>query len=314
MCLEQASVAAHSDVPVLLTGETGTGKELFAKTIHLNSDRCEKNFVIVDCSAMNPAIADKMLYGSVDRLGDGRKVYRPGLLASADKGTLFLDDISRLSLTIQQALVLAIEQQAFVPVGGLHTETSDFRVVASTPRNSDRGLRCFQKDFLFGLKGIYIHLPSLGQRQEDIIAIAIYYMDRYCKKYGIEPKGISPECLNLISSYPWPGNVMELINAMGKAIASAKKEPTLYSVHLPSHIKAAAMENLAPREENMRMGMGEDVFKDGFLPLKAFARQWEQWYLEHLFSHVNKDVNKACEIAGISKSSIYARLERYNIN
>lgn len=183
-------MAAHSEIPVLLTGEMGTGKEWFAKTIHLNSDRCEKNFVIVDCSAMNPPI--------------------------------------------QQALVTAIEQQVFVPVGGLHTETSDFRVVASNSGNSDRGPGCFQKDFFSGLKGGCIHLPSLEQRQEDIIAIAIYYMDRYCKKYKIASKGNSPECPALISSYARPGNVMELINAMGKAIASAKKEPTLYSVHLPS--------------------------------------------------------------------------------
>jgi len=108
-CLEQASVAVHSEIPVLLTGEMGTGKEWFAKTIHLNSDRCEKNFVIVDCSAMNPPI--------------------------------------------QQALVTAIEQQVFVPVGGLHTETSDFRVVASNSGNSDRGPGCFQKDFFFRFEG-----------------------------------------------------------------------------------------------------------------------------------------------------------------
>jgi two-component system, NtrC family, response regulator len=303
-CLEQVRVAAYSDIPVLISGEPGVGKQLFAKTIHLNSEYGNRNFVVVDCSALGEGVADKLLYGSIDDLKDGKE-NRSGLVDLADKGTLFLDDISRLPVAVGKSILRAMEGSRSVSVRDKEKKSSHFRVIASTCQRVDPAddKSFFQNDLISGQKGIHIRLPSLRQIKQDTIAIAIHYIDWYCKKYEIAPKGISPACLDILSAYHWPGNVRELINAMGKAVASAKNEPTLYSVHLPSHIRSIAIKKrTAP-----------DMFKDGFLPLKTFTQQWELYYLKHLFEHVAYDVQKVCEISGVSKSSIYSRLKRYNI-
>ena len=312
-CLEQVRVAAYSDIPVLISGEPGVGKQLFAKTIHLNSKFGDHNFVIADCSAMAEDVADRLFYGSFDAVRDGKEKGRPGFFDLADKGTLFLDDISRLPLSVEKSIHRAMEGRKFVPVGGKDSKSSHFRVIASTRQTIDPAddKSFFQNDLSSGEKGIHIHLPSLRQVRQDIIAIAIHYMDWYCKKYEIPPKGVSPECLDILLAYDWPGNVRELINATGKAIASAKNEPTLYSVHLPSHIRSFAIKKTG---ENAKTKVEPDMFKDGFLPLKTFTQQWELYYLKHLFEHVSYDVQKVCEISGVSKSSIYSRLKRYKIN
>ncbi len=242
-CLELTSAAAYSDTPVLISGELGTGKTLFAKTIHLNSSRSEKNFIIVDCCAINESIVDSMLYGHKKGAFPGAVKNRTGLIKRADKGTLFLDEISELPLPGQKSLLRVMERRAFVPLGAETEETSNFRVIASTTKDLEAlsKKRKFQKDLLSELKETCIGLPPLRRIRGDIIKMALYYLDQYCRTYKIDTKGISPEFLDILTGYEWPGNIRELANAMDKAVASAKNEPTLYSIHLPSYIRAMAI-------------------------------------------------------------------------
>ncbi len=315
-CLEQSCVAAYSDTNVLISGESGTGKGVFAKTIHLNSSRSEKNFVIVDCSAINEAIIESMLYGHKKGAFPGAFENRTGLIKLADNGSLFLDEVSELPVQVQSFLLRVIESPTFISAGGKAEETSNFRVIASTSKDlyqlSDQGK--FRKDLLFRLKGLCIDLPPLRRMQTDTIKIALYYIEKYCKKYKIDTKGISPEFLDILTGYEWPGNIRELTSAMDKAVASAKNEPTLYSIHLPSYIRAKVIKkSFTPNFENKKKS--SDDYANGKFPLlNQLLETTEREYLAELLSYTGHNVKEACDMAGISKSRMYSKLKKYNIS
>lgn len=306
-CLDQVSIAAYSDINVLISGEQGTGKELFAKTIHLNSDRSDNKFAVVDCSAINDTIAEGVLFGYEKGAFPGAWNDKPGLIKLADGGTLFLDEVSKLPFQVQKSFLRVLESSEFIPLGQTDPKISNFRVIAAT--NKDLDDLClegkFRKDLLFKLKGINIHLPCLKEMKEDVIKIAISYIDHYCRKYKIDTKGVSPEFLDIIGDYEWPGNVRELINAMEKAVASAKNEPNLYSIHLPSYVKARVIK---------RKLISKGIVQKEFPLLNAFMEDAEKKYLTALFSYTNGNVKKGCDISGVSKSCMYARLKKYRIN
>ncbi|MCP3874805.1 MAG: sigma-54-dependent Fis family transcriptional regulator [Desulfobacteraceae bacterium] len=314
-CLDQVSIAANSDTNILISGEQGTGKELFAKTIHLNSDRCENNFVIVDCSAINEKVVESMLFGHRKGAFPGAVSDKTGLVQHADKGTLFLDEVSELPLVIQRSFLRVMEKKVFKPAGDKNEKTTNFRVIATTSYDlnelSDTGK--FRKDFLYKLQGINIDLPPLRIIKQDIIKIALFYIDQYCKKYNIDTKGISPEFLDIVAAYEWPGNVRELINAIDKAIASAKNEPMLYSIHLPSYVKAKVVKNSLVNYIKKIKIVEEDLIKGKFPLVKVFLRNKEKEYLTALLSHVDGDIKKASKIAGLSQSSIYTKLKKYSL-
>ncbi len=314
--LDQAAIAAYSDTNVLISGEQGTGKELFAKTIHLNSDRCKNNFVIADCCTINEHTMESLLYGHVKGAFPGAVNDRPGLIKHADKGTLFLDEVSDLPLKIQRSLLRLIESMTYRPMGSKEEKISNFRVIATTSMDleelSSRGI--FRKDLLFRLNGINIQLPPLKSIKPDIIKLALFYIAKYCKQYNIDMKGVSPECLDIISAYEWPGNVRELMNAMDKAVASARNEPSLYSIHLPAQIKAQVIKEafMPPPEEEKA---GNTRYKNGNFPsLKELIDKTEKEYLTILMSHTRGNVKKACAISGMSKSRMYTHLKKYAIN
>ncbi len=218
-CLDQVSIAAYSDASVLICGEQGTGKELFAKTIHLNSDRCDNNFVFADCAAMNENVIESVLLGyKKNAIPGGVTNVKTGLLKQANNGTLFFDEISELPLQIQKMVLRTMEKLRYTPIGGKKEKDCNIRVIATTSKDlddlSEKGL--FRKDLLFKLKGTRINLPQLVEMKGDIVKLALFYIDKFCKKYKIETKGVSPEFLDIIGEYKWPGNIRELINSLEK--------------------------------------------------------------------------------------------------
>ena len=317
-CLELLAQAANSDANVLISGETGTGKELFGKAVHYNSPRAKRNFVVVDCTALPETLVESVLFGHARGAFTGAETSEEGLIKQADGGTLFLDEIGELPLSIQKKFLRVIQEHSFRPVGGRQEITSDFRLVAATNRNlEDVVLRGrFREDLLFRLRTLVIESPPLREILEDIQELTEYYMSDLCARMRLKPKGFSPEFWDVMTEYPWPGNVRELVRALEKALVSAQDEPMLFPKHLPTYIRIQVARHSFPKKPASR-GTPEIRSSVPKVPpklkeiRKAAVSEAEQQYLKDLISFVGGDKNKACRISGLSRSRFYTLLRKY---
>jgi two-component system NtrC family response regulator len=317
-CLELLAQAAGSDANVLITGETGTGKELFAKFVHLNSSRAKRSFVVVDCTALPETLVESVLFGHVRGAFTGAETSEEGLIKQADGGTLFLDEIGELPALIQKKFLRVIQEHAFRPVGGRREITSDFRLVAATNRNLEGMVRegRFREDLLFRLRTLVIDSPPLREIPEDIKKLTVFYINDLCERFRIIPKEASPEFWDSMTEYQWPGNVRELIQALEKALLSAKDEPMLFPKHLPTYIRIQLARNSFPKGParpsppgiRSRASQAPPKLKE---IRKAAVAEAEKQYLKDLLSFTGGDNNKACRISGLSRSRYYTLLRKY---
>jgi two-component system NtrC family response regulator len=328
--LDLLAQAADSDVNVLITGESGTGKELFANAIHINSSRANKNFVIIDCTALPETLVESVLFGHTRGSFTSAFNSQDGLIKQADKGTLFLDEIGELPLSIQKSFLRVIQEHRFRPVGGKQETSSDFRLVAATNRNLEHMVKHgkFREDLLFRLRTLVIELPPLRECLEDINELTLHYMDKLCKRFQIEPKGFSPEFLQIVTAYKWPGNIRELIQALEKSLLAAKNEPMLFPKHLPTYIRIHVarhsfyMKPLSSKIVKINPHPQENTYppKNPHPPAtlpklkeihNAAIHEAEKEYFRDLLLMVNGNINKACQISGLSRSRLYTLLKKY---
>jgi two-component system NtrC family response regulator len=317
-CLELLAQAAGSNVNVLITGETGTGKELFAKAVHYNSSRAKRNFVVVDCTALPETLVESVLFGHARGAFTGADRSEEGLIKQADGGTLFLDEIGELPFLIQKRFLRVIQEHRFRPVGGRQEIESDFRLVAATNQNLESMVRQgrFREDLFFRLRTLIIELPPLRELFEDIKKLTVFYMNDLCERFGIVPKRASPEFWDIVTEYKWPGNVRELIQALEKALLSAKDEPMLFPKHLPTYIRIQVARSSFPKNP---ANQGKPEIRSSVPKVppklkeirKAAVSEAEQQYLTDLISFVGGDNNKACRISGLSRSRFYTLLKKY---
>jgi two-component system NtrC family response regulator len=317
-CLDLLTQVASSNANVLITGETGTGKELFAVAIHKNSPRADKNFVVVDCAALPENLVESILFGHEKGAYTGADRAKDGLILQADGGTLFLDEVGELPLPIQKSFLRALQERKFRPVGGKEEIESDFRLIAASNRNLDDMVRQgkFREDLLFRLRSFSIELPPLRERPEDIRDLVTYYTEVLCRRYEIEPKDFSPEFFDVLTSYPWPGNVRELINALERALVNGRYEHILFPKHLPTHIRAQIARSSVSEKEasEIKITPSSKIFpKIQALREKAIAKVEEQ-YLRDLISFTQGNIKEACQMSGLSRSRLYLLLKKYNIS
>ncbi|MDD8025693.1 MAG: sigma-54 dependent transcriptional regulator [Acidobacteriota bacterium] len=319
-CLELLAQAAGSGVNVLVTGETGTGKELFAKAIHFNSARAKRNFVVVDCTALPETLVESVLFGHARGAFTGADRSEEGLVKQADGGTLFLDEIGELPFLIQKRFLRVIQEHRFRPVGGRQEIESDFRLVAATNRDLDDMVRQgrFREDLFFRLRTLIIELPPLRELLEDIKELTVYYMNALCERFSLVPKGASPEFWDVVTAYKWPGNVREMIQALEKALLSAKDEPILFPKHLPAYIRIQVARNSFPKSPDDRpVPKAQSSVADQPVPWKVIRKDAvsvaEKRYIEDLISWVSGDIDKACRISGLSRSRFYTLLRKYRL-
>jgi two-component system NtrC family response regulator len=317
-CLELLAQAASSDVNVLITGETGTGKELFAKAVHYNSSRAKRNFVVVDCTALPETLVESVLFGHARGAFTGADRSEEGLIKQADGGTLFLDEIGELPFLIQKRFLRVIQEHRFRPVGGHQEIESDFRLVAATNRDLENTIRegGFREDLFFRLRTLIIELPPLRELLEDIKKLTVFYINDLCERFGIAPKGASPEFWDVVTDYKWPGNVRELIQSLEKALLAAKDEPILFPKHLPTHIRIQVARNSFPKKPaNQAKPEIRSSFSKAPPKLKEIRKtavsEAEQLYLKDLIFFVGGDINEACRISGLSRSRFYTLLRKY---
>ena len=316
-CFDLLAQVATSEANVLITGETGTGKELFAVAIHKNSGRANKNFVVVDCAALPENLVESILFGHEKGAYTGADRAQDGLILQADGGTLFLDEVGELPLPIQKSFLRALQEKKFRPVGGKEEIESDFRLIAASNRNLDDMVQQgkFREDLLFRLRSFSIELPPLRDRPEDIRDLTIYYTEVLCKRYGIEPKEFSPEFFDVLNSYSWPGNIRELINALERALVNGRYEHVLFPKHLPTNIRAQIARSSVSEKETaeIKITSSSKIFpKIQELRERAIA-EVEEKYLRDLISFTKGNIKESCQISGLSRSRLYLLLKKYKI-
>jgi two-component system response regulator AtoC len=215
-----ARIANSPASTVLLTGETGTGKDLAAKAIHYNSDRAAKPFVNITCSALPEQLLESELFGHERGAFTDARQQKRGLFETADGGTVFLDEIGEMTPGLQAKLLRFLEEKTFKRVGGLADVRVDVRVIAATHRNLEDEVKAgkFREDLFYRLQVMPVLLPPLRERRGDIALLVEYYIDKYNREFRKRVRGVSPDALTLLEQYRWPGNVRELRNAIERAM------------------------------------------------------------------------------------------------
>ncbi len=238
-CLDVVAEAAGSDAAALVTGETGVGKELFARAIHDNSPRAAAPFVAVDCASLPRSLAGSILFGHRKGAFTGADSNRDGLVLQADGGTLFLDEVGELPLSMQKMFLRVLQEHRFRPVGGRTEITSDFRLIAATNRDlEDMAERnTFRSDLLYRMRTVVVSIPPLRERCEDVTALAGHYLPRIWARFALPEKDISPDFHETLLAYHWPGNVRELIHTLERAVLASQDAPKLFARHLPDYLR-----------------------------------------------------------------------------
>lgn len=310
--VELVATASASDTPVLLRGETGTGKEVAARLIHRNGPRAHKPFVVVDCGALTENLVESVLFGHDRGAFTGASADRLGLVRQAHGGTLFLDELGELPIGIQRSFLRVLQEKRFRPVGADHEVMSDFRIIAATNRDLGEMVQqgTFREDLYYRLRGMEIVLPPLRMRSQDARELAVEVIREACERLRIARKILSPGLADALERYPWPGNVRELRQTIECAIMSAGESPTLDTIHLPTQVRVA-LARAAIRPEFAQNGT--DCFRPVGRTLSSARDAAVSAYLRQLVLDTKGDVESAHAIAGVSRSRFYELLKLHGL-
>ena len=317
-CYERVAQASGSDSTVLVTGETGTGKELLARTVHRNSGRSSRAFVVVDCASLTESLLESILFGHTKGAFTGAARDRVGLVKLADQGTLFLDEIGELPLSAQKTFLRVLQERRFRPVGSSHELESDFRLISATNRDLAAMVQegAFRQDLYYRINTIHIVLPPLREREEDIIILARHHIDKLCRQRNIPLKEMDPEFMEMLKQYDWPGNVRELFNTIEQAFVHSGAEKTVYAQHLPQAVRIRVAKSLLGRgkgEDGAGLEVETEEVEEALPTLKDFKMSIEREYLLKLVGAYGKDIQKMLNVSGLSRSHLYAMLKKHDI-
>ncbi|MGC8490974.1 MAG: sigma-54-dependent transcriptional regulator [Syntrophobacteraceae bacterium] len=289
--IEQVAV---SDSSVLILGETGTGKELVARTLHNCSPRAQKRFLAINCGAFSEELLANELFGHEREAFTGAKNIKRGLLEAAQGGTVFLDEIGEMPLFMQVKLLRALQERVTMRVGGIQEIPIDIRIVAATNRNLKKEIECgtFRQDFYYRLNVITLQVPRLADRKDDILLLSLHFIQKLAKLQGKPVAKISDRAAEILLSYEYPGNVRELENIIERAVTLSNGQ-NIDLAHLPLDLQQLAL-RVQPRPRE-------------FLTLDENERNYVQWVLQQ----VDDNKTKAAEILGIDRVSLWRKIKRY---
>ncbi len=280
---------ATTDISVLITGETGTGKELIARELHRRSNRVNGPFIVINCGAIPENLIESELFGHVKGAFTGAIASRPGKFQAADKGTLFLDEIGELPLNLQVKLLRALQERVVYRVGDSKPERVDIRVVAATNRVLEEEIRCgrFREDLYYRLNVVNIYLPALRERGDDVLIIAKALLSKFAEELHSQVRGFTPQALAAIRKSQWPGNIRQLENRLKKALVLCDK--TLLGI------------------EDMDLEVNSER---GILPLEKAKEEFQRKYVLEILERNNGNRTQTARDLGVDPRTIFRYLER----
>ncbi len=302
-------LASASNATVLITGETGSGKELVARAIHNEGVRKGKPFITVNCSALPESLLESELFGHVKGAFTGAFRDKPGRFELAEGGTLFLDEIGELSPLIQVKLLRFLQEREFERVGDTKTRKADVRIVAATHRDLRRRVNegYFREDLFYRLKVFPLHVPPLRERKEDIGALVEHFINRFNSETGKHITGLSHDVAVTMMDYCWPGNVRELENAIEHAFVTCQ-EQTIDIFDLPIEIRKVELRNGLCRSEGREMKMpevNELLIQHGKTTDEEFIR---------ILNECNGNQTEAAKRLGVDRTTVWRRLKRLGLS
>jgi DNA-binding NtrC family response regulator len=298
--LEVVSRVASKDITVLISGETGTGKELAASLLHAQSRRAARPLVRFNCAAIPGTLAEAELFGHARGAFTGAVQARRGFFAEADGGTLVLDEVGELALPVQAKLLRALQEGEIQPVGAARVDRVDVRVIACTNRELAEEVRAgrFREDLYYRLAVIELIMPPLREHREDIPALAAEFALRHAQRFGMQEVRLLPELLDALQRLDWPGNVRELENAVARMVA--------LSTGGEIGLEAFAASSAAPAVE-----AGTEATSDGTLSLREQVEAVERRLINRTMSAVRGNQSEAARRLGLSRGSLIERLKKY---
>ncbi|SKC40728.1 sigma-54-dependent transcriptional regulator [Maledivibacter halophilus] len=301
-------LSKNDNVTVLITGETGTGKELVAEAIHNKSTRRDGPIVKINCGAIPKDLVESELFGYEKNAFTGAAARKKGLFEIADGGTVFLDELGEIPMDMQTKLLRFLEERKLKRVGGLQDIDVDIRIIAATNKNLEEAIKKkkFREDLYYRLNVIPIKLPALRDRGRDILLLAEYFLSKYNKKFNKSIKGFESKVKERLLSYSWPGNVRELKNVVERIVILHDVE-YIDLLHLPAvvqnHNKTSdtVLESWSPKQ---------DIFNEGFC-LEDEVQRIEKKYITMALDKTDGNYSKASQLLGISRFALKRRIEKY---
>jgi two-component system nitrogen regulation response regulator NtrX len=298
--LEQVELVSATSSTVLVSGETGTGKELIANAIHYGSFRKSKPMISVNCGAIPRELMEREFFGHVKGAYTGATDNRKGYFQQADGGTLFLDEVGDMSPKTQAKVLRVLEEQRFAPVGSNTSVQVDVRVIASTNKDLEKEIEQgnFREDLYYRLNVIPFQLPALRERKEDVEELACYFLEDFANRYGRKPPTFTRKALEILECYPWPGNVRELRNMMERFIIM-RPQQRLDVYDLPEAILQRTILNVPELSGATSLQNAREKFEREFI-------------LKKLVEHKG-NVSRAAQVLQIERSHLYRKMRQLGI-
>ena len=291
---QQVAQIADSDATILLTGETGTGKEVLARVLHANSRRSKGPFVALNCAAISETLFESELFGHIRGAFTNAVAAKRGLFQSANGGTLFLDEIAEMSLPMQVKLLRAVQEREVREVGAEYATKVDVRIITATNKDLAESVKAgtFRHDLYYRVSVVPLALPPLRERKDDIPLLAQHFLKQSAKRSNKDVRGFTPAAMHRLMVYPWPGNVRELENAVEKAVVMSRQDMVL-----PEFLPTA--------------GATSDI---GLKPLTEAKEDFERTYLRNVLQMTGGNISRAAQFAGRYRADFYKMLKKYGLH